>query len=300
MPAPEWHSHQTQRLGGNRLRLSQGPIDLVICAWGPSQEVQGAYVQAERAFKGLLSELVKDLTSLRTPIATKKPEVHHPIAKKMVQAVWPHRATYVTSMASVAGAVADYILQALMAERKLEKAFVNNGGDIACHVSGQQQLTIALADPFIGPIGSVLLTSKMPSRGIATSGWRGRSFSLGIADTVTVLAKSAAQADVAATLIANAVLTDHHQIERQPANEIDIDSDLGDLPITVDVGSLDQDAINAALSNGKLVALSMLDQGLIHAAGLSLQGSFRGVGGIQALSDQRPVVTSSNTSRNFG
>ena len=42
-------------------------------------------------------------------------------------------------------------------------------------------------------------------RGIATSGWRGRSFSLGIADAVTVLAATAAEADAAATVIANAV-----------------------------------------------------------------------------------------------
>ena len=42
-------------------------------------------------------------------------------------------------------------------------------------------------------------------RGIATSGWRGRSFSLGIADAVTVLAATAAEADAAATMIANAV-----------------------------------------------------------------------------------------------
>ena len=41
--------------------------------------------------------------------------------------------------------------------------------------------------------------------GIATSGARGRSFSLGIADSVTVLAEDAATADAAATLIANAV-----------------------------------------------------------------------------------------------
>ena len=42
-------------------------------------------------------------------------------------------------------------------------------------------------------------------RGVATSGWRGRSFSLGIADAVTVLARTGAAADAAATIIANAV-----------------------------------------------------------------------------------------------
>ena len=36
--------------------------------------------------------------------------------------------------------------------------------------------------------GTATLDSAQPARGIATSGWRGRSFSLGIADAVTVLA----------------------------------------------------------------------------------------------------------------
>ena len=57
-----------------------------------------------------------------------------------------------------------------------------------------------------------------PVRGIATSGWRGRSFSLGIADAVTVLAERASLADAAATLIANAVdLPGHPAVTRVPA-----------------------------------------------------------------------------------
>ncbi len=69
--------------------------------------------------------------------------------------------------------------------------------------------------------------------GIATSGWRGRSFSLGIADAVTVLAETAAAADAAATIIANAVdLPGHPGIVRQPASSLQPDSDLRDLPVT--------------------------------------------------------------------
>ena len=41
--------------------------------------------------------------------------------------------------------------------------------------------------------------ADQPVGGIATSGWRGRSQSLGIADAVTVLADTAARADAAAT-----------------------------------------------------------------------------------------------------
>jgi hypothetical protein len=70
---------------------------------------------------------------------------------------------------------------------------------------------------------------ESPVRGIATSGWRGRSFSLGIADSVTVLAATAAEADAAATIIANAVDVAHAGIiVRRPACSLKDDSDLGD------------------------------------------------------------------------
>ena len=75
------------------------------------------------------------------------------------------------------------------------------------------------------------------SAGVATSGRHGRSFSLGIADAVTVLARTASQADAAATIIANAVdLPGHPAVRRMPANELQPDSDLGARPVTRDVG----------------------------------------------------------------
>ena len=56
---------------------------------------------------------------------------------------------------------------------------------------------------------------------------------------MTVLARDAATADVAATLVANAVDIDSPAIRRRPARELDPDSDLRDLPVTVSVGALD-------------------------------------------------------------
>jgi uncharacterized protein len=76
--------------------------------------------------------------------------------------------------------------------------------------------------------GAIEITRDMPVRGIATSGRHGRSLSLGIADSVTVLAATAAAADAAATLIANAVdLPGHAAVRRAPACSLDPDSDLG-------------------------------------------------------------------------
>jgi len=118
---------------------------------------------------------------------------------------------------------------------------------------------------------SFTVDASMPVRGIATSGWRGRSFSLGIADSVTVLAKTAAMADAAATIIANAVDIDDPRIERCPANDLKDDSDLGELLVTVDVPTLPPAAVQAALERGRRRADDLRRDGLIHSALLVCQ-----------------------------
>jgi len=116
-------------------------------------------------------------------------------------------------------------------------------------------------------------------RGIATSGWRGRSFSLGIADAVTLLASRAAMADAAATIIANAVdLPGHPNVIRVPACSLAPDSDLGNRLVTQDVGELSPGEIAAALDAGAVVAHSLLSERLILSAALHLRGETRIVG----------------------
>ena len=122
----------------------------------------------------------------------------------------------------------------------------------------------------------------MPVRGIATSGWRGRSFSLGIADAVTVVARTAAMADAAATMIANAVdLPGHPSVRRLPARAVKADSDLLDRPVTVDVGPLSAAEAAAALDRGAAFAASCLHRGLIAGAALFLHPEIRLVGALR-------------------
>ena len=133
----------------------------------------------------------------------------------------------------------------------------------------------------ITPDGTFLLTAEHSARGLATSGRAckghgGRSFSLGIADSVTILARTAAQADAAATIIGNAVdLPGHPSIDRRPASQIDPASDLGDRLITFDVGPLSDAAIDAALDAGETMADTLLRDGLIEGAVLALRGHLR-------------------------
>ncbi|MBV9114599.1 MAG: UPF0280 family protein, partial [Hyphomicrobiales bacterium] len=235
------------RLSSGRLHLSEGPIDLIIKAEGEAAAVERAEDAARLRFKGLLAELVAELHWLRQPLGGSPPPVQGPIARHMVEAAWPYRDVFVTPMVAVAGAVAEVVLRAMIEAAPLRRAFVNNGGDIALHLVPGAHFDIGVVRSLKEtgesgaerPEGFVRLPWQSPVRGIATSGRHGRSFSLGIADAVTVLARTAAGADAAATMIANAVTIDDPAIRRCPARELEPDSDLGEIPVVVEVGPLD-------------------------------------------------------------
>jgi uncharacterized protein len=261
---------------GQRLHLQHGPIDLIIEAWGRADDVQRAYAQAAKRFETVLHELVDELPALRQPIGDTW--FAGDIARRMRAAAVPHRDTFITPMAAVAGAVADEVLAAMIRDRHLEKAYINNGGDIALHLRPGAAFNVGMVTSQTAAAldGRMTLTHADPVRGIATSGRGGRSLSFGIADAVTVLAPSAAMADAAATLIANRVdLPGCAGIVRAPARDLDPDSDLGDRPVTVSVGPLSVTQVDRALAAGCLAAEAMMARGLIHAAALSLNGRFR-------------------------
>jgi ApbE superfamily uncharacterized protein (UPF0280 family) len=189
-------------------------------------------------------------------------------------------------MASVAGAVAEEVLAA-MTGPGITRAYANNGGDIALWLSPGESLTCALAAT--GGMDRVTIRAPDPMRGIATSGWRGRSFSLGIADAVTVLARTAAMADAAATMIANAVNIDHPGIQRRSAHDLQCDSDLGPRLVTCSVPGLSACDRMTALSAGLAAAETFRARGLIEGAALFLQGEMMTTG-IPAPALEREVT----------
>ena len=253
---------------GRRLHLHHGPIDLIVEAFGPAPARAGAYRRAAARFQTVLDQLVAELPTLRAR-ATTEMALAGPVARRMQRAVVAHLPVFVTPMAAVAGAVADEICAALTAGAALDRAYVNNGGDVALYLAPGQRIDAAIAGGRMA--GRATVRAEDPARGLATSGWRGRSHSLGIADAVTVIARSAAEADVAATLIANAVdLPGHPGISRRPARELSPDSDLGARPVTIGVGWLSAAEIAGALDAGADTARAMAGAGLIEGAALFL------------------------------
>ena len=282
---------------GKRLHLQDGPIDLIVEADGSETDIRAAYDAAIRRFTGLLDELCAELTVLRMPARRDKCALDGVVARRMHAAVAPFAADhFITPMAAVAGSVAEEILGAMTGAARVRRAYVNNGGDIALHLGCGEQFSVGLMDrpDRHGVMRSMTIAADDLTRGVATSGRHGRSFSLGIADAVTVLARTASQADAAATIIANAVdLPGHPAIRRCPARELQPDSDLGARLVTRDVGALSDREIEDAVQAGAESARRWLAAGLIEGAALRLFGETVIVGaqGIAARKPQIPVAS---------
>ena len=282
---------------GRRLHLHDGPIDLIVEAFGATAEIDAAYRAAATRFINVLDELCAELSLLRQAVRKDSSFPEGVIARRMAAAVAPYAEwTFITPMAAVAGAVAEEILEAMTSAASVSRAYVNDGGDIALYLGTGQHFVVGMVDRPDRPslFGTATLDWSQPVRGIATSGWRGRSFSLGIADAVTVLADRAAKADAAATIVANAVdLPGHPSITRVRARNLAPDSDLGDQLVTQGVGELSPTEINSALDAGGTVAQALLSGGFIRSAALRLRGATRVVGLVPE--DQRPRVLSQET-----
>ncbi|WP_428513543.1 UPF0280 family protein [Roseovarius sp.] len=266
---------------GQRLHLHHGPIDMIVGIEGAGREA--AFQRAVARFGTLLEELVAELPRLRSHVGG---PVEGETARRMIEAVRPFAAEFVTPMAAVAGAGAETILAAILDGPGVRKAYVNNGGDVAFHIGPGEVMPAAIA----GPVPRhVTVLHGNPVRGVATSGAGGRSHSLGIADAVTVLARDAATADAAATLIANAVdLPGHSTIVRVPACEVSPDSDLGARAVTREVGVLSDGDVTRALEAGRAYAAGLVARGVIHAACLSLRGQCVTVGETSMIEERDP------------
>jgi ApbE superfamily uncharacterized protein (UPF0280 family) len=287
---------QRQALGDGRWHLQHGPIDLVIGADGDSDALAAAHEATWQRFQPLLAELAAELPTLRAPVRGPCP-LQGGVARRMWWACRPYHSAFITPMAAVAGAVAQELIGGYEREG-ITRAWVNNGGDIALHLAPGAAVRVgvftdlarfdahAAASAARGALpldANVEIHAALPVRGIATSGWRGRSFSLGIADSVTILAPTASAADAAATIVANAVDVDAPGIVRAPASALRDDSDLGDRLVTRAVPRLSPALVATALARGAAEARAQARAGRICAAVLSLQGSWQVVGELAGL-----------------
>ncbi|MCP4339779.1 MAG: UPF0280 family protein [Desulfobulbaceae bacterium] len=125
-----------------------------------------------------------------------------PIVKEMLAA---GISAGVGPMAAVAGVIAEFVGRGLL-QSGCREVLVENGGDI--YINRCQGCTVAI---FAGEsslslrVGVKLAEHDMPIAVCTSSGTVGHSLSFGLADSVTVIARSTALADAAATCLGNEV-----------------------------------------------------------------------------------------------
>jgi len=195
-----------------------------------------------------------------------------PVVRNMVEAVKAIDETTMTPMAAVAGAVADMVKDRLLRE-DIDFISVNNGGDISLFSRARRTMRIGIGDIGSGaPARYVIKVEGFRECGAATSGFGGRSFTLGLADTATVIAATGAIADAAATLICNETNVETDRVIRKRAAEIDPCSDIGEEWVTVEIGALDDSLIKEALGRGLACARRLKDRFAILDAVITLRG----------------------------
>jgi ApbE superfamily uncharacterized protein (UPF0280 family) len=269
------YRHTIAVLAEGRVMVDCGPMRLVIQAFkdgqpqtDPAQEAAGdALIYLERVAR------LKKTLSLPAHRIRKLPEDE--IAVRMCRSVLAIGDDDLTPMAAVAGTIADFVADRLY-RQAMSKVVVDNGGDIAVRLRGRESVTIGIRTDIRRPAVShvIRLDSRSASWGITTSGVGGRSFTRGIASAVTTIAGTASVADAAATAIANACMVADNKILQVPAQQLDPNTDLIGIPVTVKVGALSSDkirlAVQKALQKAEHLAQKNIIGGALIAAGANV------------------------------
>ncbi len=260
-----------------KVQVSYGPMEIGIQVSGPGKIVRKSCGEVRKKARLLLGDVERfyPLMKLRGEELKVKPRWPR-VVRRMVRAVQLVSGKTLTPMAAVAGAISDELLLDLReaAGGFLTKILVNNGGDMALFSPGEPvRVGIRGVAPEGMSMREVLIPEMDEPYGLATSGWRGRSFSRGVADAVVVVAPDGAVADAAATHIGNFVTDESIRgVRHCRASELDPMTDIPDSMVTVSCGRLSEDEKHAALENGGAMASSLLDRGIIWGAGIYLQG----------------------------
>jgi len=260
-------------LRGGAVMAECGPMRLVISAFiGKVSQPEMGKRAAEESFKYL--ERVAYLRDLLRKQCTEIPEnLEDSLAVKMVRSVLAVGGENLTPMAAVAGTIADAVADFLV-NRGMTRVVVDNGGDVAVRLLGDESVTVGIRQKVDKQeISDVIaLDSNMPSWGVTTSGLGGRSLTRGVASASTVIAETASMADAAATAIANASFVEDEQVIQRPAEEIDPETDIAGLPVTVKVGPLSEETKAMAVSKAMERAEQLIEKSIILGAYVAVQG----------------------------
>lgn len=185
-----------------RVRIRESDL-FVLCDHVMEAKACSALANVRRDLEAFIAANPRFLTSLE-PFRVGDPRAPT-VVRDMAAAA---SAWKVGPMAAVAGAVAQEVGEKL--GQVSRNVIVENGGDIYARTNGNVPLRLALyageESPFSDRVGFEVDASD--GIGVCTSSGRvGPSLSFGCADAVVVLADSTAEADAAATALANGIQT---------------------------------------------------------------------------------------------
>ena len=257
--------------------VDYGPITMSI-----KTQIEGrlltevATFVAENVVKNF-EELIPFLKFARSPIGELKKInncIYPLVLNRMIEAIDQLDEDDFTPMAAVAGTLSDLAMEEAL-KHKADFVIANNGGDVAFHTSPHYNpMKVGIiSDLSINKVTHMLkIDTKSQIKGIATSGYGGRSLTKGVASAVTVLARNSSFADAAATAIANAVNCDDIAVERCLAEEIDYNTDIKGALVTKRIGKMADESIETAINIGEKRAKELYDKGMILGAIVFVQG----------------------------
>jgi ApbE superfamily uncharacterized protein (UPF0280 family) len=203
-----------------------------------------------------------------------------PVVNDMISATQATGDPDFTPMAAVAGAIADLVADYVTETTDATRIMINNGGDISIRLKDGNHVRVGLCTGLAASRVDYFLSVDKDC-GICTSGFGGRSFTLGIASAVTVLAGRASLADAFATYIGNKTSIDAPNIKRERADSLDPDTDIPGKDVTTFVGDLSDAETERALQNGWEGAIRFLNNGTIDGAVIAVKRKIVTVGVIQ-------------------
>lgn len=252
--------------------IEVGPASLVITAERGGKAYDIDRKKVEDYLATILGEIRDCLPVLRQKAHKIQKTTHMPeVVTMMIDAAKEVDEITLTPMAAVAGAVSERMRDLIKTDGP-DLITVNNGGDIAVHNVTGREVKIGIGDiktnrttPYI------LKISGLSDFGIATSGFGGRSLTLGLADIVTVIAENSAVADAAATFLCNSVNVETDKVLRKKASEIDPSTDIPDELVTIRIADLSNEEIRVALNKGLTAASHLKKNNIIYDAVLLLK-----------------------------
>jgi len=261
--------------------VDSGPLYATISTSHNGCPLSSAAIDGAQYALKILEQLANFLPVIKKKALVLKPEDSYPqVVREMISAAQVINDPELTPLAAVAGATSDLVADYLL-NTKATKIMVNNGGDIAIRLREEGEIGVGLCLN----LGRKEVDYFLPVRsdcGICTSGVGGRSFTLGIASAVVILADRASVADAAATYLGNKTNVDSDKVKREWSEIIYPDTDIPGKKVTISVGALSQAEIRQALESGQREALKLINNGVIHGAVLSVKdnilplGEFKG------------------------